>query len=68
MVCKKCKSDGIKNVANNKEFYYCRTCKDEILLEQSTFEDPNWDSYLEMTKLSQKEVDDLFEQLTSGVQ
>lgn len=30
MTCKKCKSEGIKNHANGIEFYYCRTCKEEI--------------------------------------
>lgn len=27
--CKKCEDELITNTANNKEFYYCRVCKDE---------------------------------------
>jgi len=33
MICKKCNETGILNHANNKPFYYCRTCKIEITLE-----------------------------------
>lgn len=34
MICSKCKNDGILNQANGKEFYYCRTCREEIILEE----------------------------------
>lgn len=34
MICSKCKDPGILNHANGKEFYYCRTCKVEIGLEE----------------------------------
>lgn len=34
MICPKCKSDGILNTILGKDFYYCRTCKEEILLEE----------------------------------
>lgn len=30
MVCNKCFNPGVKNEVLGKEFYYCRTCKDEI--------------------------------------
>jgi len=30
MICSKCNTKGIYNVVLNKEFYYCRNCKDEI--------------------------------------
>lgn len=33
MICK-CGEDGIYNEANGKGFYYCRTCKCEIELEE----------------------------------
>lgn len=33
MICTKCNETGILNQAGGKDFYYCRTCKIEILLE-----------------------------------
>lgn len=30
MICSKCNNAGVKNTVLGKEFYYCRTCKDEI--------------------------------------
>ncbi len=30
MNCQKCNTEAIKNHANNKEFYYCKTCKVEV--------------------------------------
>lgn len=62
MICSKCKSDGVKNQALGKDFYYCRTCKEEIEMEGIIGDD-----YLEMTQMTQAEVDDLFEQLTRGI-
>ena len=41
MVCPKCKNVGILNTVLGKDFYYCKTCKEEILLEEvqrSTYE------------------------------
>ncbi len=32
MICPKCTNPGVQNHANGKDFYYCRTCKDEIVL------------------------------------
>lgn len=34
MICPKCKNVGILNTVLGKDFYYCRTCKEEILLEE----------------------------------
>lgn len=34
MICQKCNNPGVLNSVLNKEFYYCRTCKDEINLSQ----------------------------------
>lgn len=34
MICTKCNQSGILNQANGNSFYYCRTCKEEILLQQ----------------------------------
>ncbi len=59
MICSKCKTPGIKNQALNKEFYYCRTCKEEIIDEYSNadnemmslFQDMHWgdcDNYLDL--------------------
>ena len=31
MVCSKCKNDGVLKTVLGKDFFYCRTCKDEIL-------------------------------------
>jgi hypothetical protein len=33
MICTKCKTEGILNVANNQEFYFCQVCRTEIELE-----------------------------------
>lgn len=32
MICTVCNTEGIKNVANQKEFYFCPNCRDEIKL------------------------------------
>ena len=32
MVCNKCNNVAVKNIVLHKEFYYCRTCKDEVSL------------------------------------
>jgi hypothetical protein len=51
MICTKCKTEGILNVANNQEFYFCRVCRTEIGLE-TRFSNPDfntselgWDTY-----------------------
>lgn len=36
MICKKCNNQGILNTVNGQDFYYCRTCKVEIFLEDAT--------------------------------
>ncbi len=33
MICGKCRQPGVENQAMGKTFWYCRTCKVEILLE-----------------------------------
>lgn len=33
MVCKKCNESGVLCEVLNKQYYYCRTCKEEIDLE-----------------------------------
>lgn len=33
MICGKCNETGVKNIANNNEFWYCKTCKEEIRLD-----------------------------------
>lgn len=35
MICPNCKESGVLNHANGIEFYYCRTCKIEIFLEDA---------------------------------
>lgn len=41
MICTKCFTDGVYNEVLGKGFYYCRTCKCEIELQQATeFDDP----------------------------
>jgi len=42
MVCQKCKNSGVLNTANHKDFWYCRTCKEEILLESKQDEQVDW--------------------------
>ncbi len=31
MTCQKCNNPGVSNTAGGKDFWYCRTCKDEIM-------------------------------------
>lgn len=33
MICTKCSNPGTLNTVLNQDFYYCRTCKVEIILE-----------------------------------
>lgn len=60
MICKKCNTEGVKNQAMGKEFYYCRNCKEEIMLEEvipydfTAVDNPNF-------VLSQEEIDKLFD-------
>ena len=34
MVCSKCNNTGELKVFNTFQYYYCHTCKEEILLEE----------------------------------
>lgn len=36
MKCSKCNTDSIKNQANGKEFYFCQTCRIEVVDEDKT--------------------------------
>lgn len=40
MICQKCKNEGVRNSVLGKEFYYCRTCTDEIRLEEPPADKP----------------------------
>lgn len=65
MICKVCYNKAVKNQALGKEFYYCRTCKEEVTEEkgfQYTLEDFN-----EMPP-SQDEFDSLYEIFFPGDQ
>lgn len=42
MICSKCNTEGVLNTVLGKDFYYCRTCKDEIQLES-----PNKGAFLQ---------------------
>lgn len=57
MICKKCGETGVYNEVRGKGFYYCRTCKDEIPLEESPSMPPyppEWDvDWDELDKLTQ---------------
>lgn len=33
MICTKCNTDAVQNTVLGKVFYYCRTCKDEVIPE-----------------------------------
>lgn len=50
MICPKCKNDGILNQANGKDFYFCKTCREEIILEEVQ---PSAD-------ITQEEIDAIF--------
>ena len=54
IICPKCRDNGVKNSAGGKEFYYCRTCKEEI----------TEDGYMigkSEVKMTEKDVNDLLE-------
>ncbi len=51
MICTVCNTKAIKNVALNKEFYYCQTCKVEVTKLDGTL------------SLSEQEMDDLQKQV-----
>lgn len=53
MVCSKCNSNGTLNHANGKEFYYCKNCKIEIVLEENPTAEKDAD-------LTQQEIDEIF--------
>lgn len=50
MICPKCKNDGVLNQANGKDFYFCKTCREEIILEEIQ---PSAD-------ITQEEIDAIF--------
>lgn len=52
MICFKCKNDGILNQANGKDFYFCKTCREEIVLEDVK---PTAES-----DITQEEIDSIF--------
>lgn len=58
MVCKKCQNSGVYNEILGKGFYYCRTCKEEI-----TLEDKEVTKDIEPKYLTQTEIDELFNAL-----
>lgn len=64
MTCSKCKNSGIYNEILGKGFYYCRTCKEEIFLEEDT-KDIVID-YAAPRYLTQKEIDDIFTKLNGA--
>lgn len=39
MKCNRCGETGVHNIVLGKEFYYCRTCKDEVSLEEAPRDD-----------------------------
>lgn len=41
MICNKCNDQAVRNIANNKEFYFCRTCRIEVNLEEKVKFVPN---------------------------
>jgi len=45
MICPKCKVAGIKNCANGKDFYYCRTCKEEIFEKNDSMPDHSYSEW-----------------------
>ncbi len=55
MICPKCKSDGIKNFANGIPFYYCKTCKEEIIEENDNILGNPY------TQWTEQDMDDLME-------
>lgn len=61
--CKKCSDALITNIANNKEFYYCRTCKTEKSsygYDIPVLEDPP----IDIVRGVHKDVDEFWDQYT----
>lgn len=54
MICTKCKNDGVLNQANGKDFYFCKTCREEIVLEDKLADD-------EKKEITQQEIDEIFD-------
>lgn len=52
MTCK-CGDTGIYNEVAGKGYYYCRSCRDEIVLEITN----------DSNGLTQREIDDIFDEL-----
>lgn len=60
MICTKCNEEGIHNTANGKEFFYCRTCKEEIGLESPV----TIDIFQDLPKKDKDEYEDWLKFLT----
>lgn len=58
MMCQKCKNTGVLNTVNGQDFWYCRACKEEIMLD--IVDVPTWmeelsdKDFLELSKLIKK--------------
>jgi hypothetical protein len=52
MICPKCNEAGVYNEVLGQGFYYCRTCKDEIQLQEASKSEPKKDEYPRWTTWS----------------
>ena len=51
MICPTCKSDGVQVHLLSGDYWYCRTCKDEIVLELLPREHVDFDLLAEFERL-----------------
>lgn len=57
MICNKCKNTGVLSSAGGQDFYYCRTCKEEIPLEAKPTDEENWlKQFEDMLRDSQEDM------------
>jgi hypothetical protein len=56
MTCFKCNGEGVLNTVLNKDFWYCRTCKEEIFLSSVEYTDSEINT---MSDISDKDEEEL---------
>jgi hypothetical protein len=56
MICQKCDVVGILTEANGKPYYFCRSCRTEIMLEEVVVELPNAPAMPEQFEFSMDDI------------
>lgn len=70
MICNQCNTEGVKNVVLNKEFYYCRQCKNEITTfiqsNETTNKKKGYSVYFKVGDMITFQVDDIRRNVKTG--